>query len=152
MPFRWCPPAAETSGHFLTLLLHNSFTLSAKRFCGASSEGQSVWRPTILSRRYASRIEDAEHVWVLWQCDGRDVISPVQNLSTRGLFIETPTARSVGAVSKLGLLVPEGQIRAEAVVRHAQPDRGLGLKFNVNEDDRPRLAALLSRLRSLSRS
>jgi hypothetical protein len=111
-----------------------------------------VWRPTILSRRYASRIEDAEHVWVLWQCDGRDVISRVQNLSTRGLFIETPTARSVGAASKLGLLVPEGQIRAEAVVRHAQPDRGLGLKFNVNEDDRPRLAALLSRLRSLSRS
>lgn len=114
--------------------------------------GQSVWRPTILSRRYASRIEDAEHVWVLWQCDGRDVISRVRNLSTRGLFIETPTARSVGAVSKLGLLLPERQIRAEAVVRHAQPDRGLGLKFNVNEDDRPRLAALLSRLRSLSRS
>ena len=113
---------------------------------------QSVWRPTILSRRFASRIEDPEHVWVLWQCDGRDVVSRVQNLSTRGLFIETPTARSVGAVSKLGLLVSEGQIRAEAVVRHAQPDRGLGLKFNVNEDDRPRLAALLSRLRSFSRS
>ena len=111
-----------------------------------------MWLRTILSRRFVSRIEDPEHVWVLWQSDGRDVISRVQNLSARGLFVETPRARSVGAVSKLGLLVPEGQIRAEAVVRHSQPDRGLGLKFNVNEDDRPRLAALLSRLRSFSRS
>ncbi len=112
-----------------------------------------MWQRTILSRRFTSRIEDPEHVWVLWQCDGRDVISGVKNLSTGGLFIETPTARSVGTVSKLNLLVPEGQIRAEAVVRHSQPDRGLGLKFiTVRENDRPRLAALVTRLRSLSRS
>ena len=47
----------------------------------------------------------------------------------------------------------EGQIRAEAVVRRSVPGTGLELKFlAVSEQDRPKLAALMSRLRSLSHS
>jgi PilZ domain-containing protein len=70
-----------------------------------------------------------------------------------GLFIETPKPKPMGAVTKLNFLVEEGQIRAEAVVRHAKANSGLGLKFvAITEDDRPRLAALVTRLRNLSRS
>ncbi len=59
-----------------------------------------------------------------------------------GLFIETP--KPTGAVTKLSFLVQEGQIRAEALVWHAKPNSGLGLKFiAVTEDDRPKLAALV---------
>ena len=70
-----------------------------------------------------------------------------------GLFIETPKPKATGVVTELDFLVQEGQIRAEAIVRHAKAETGLGLKFiTVRENDRSRLATLLSRLRSLSRS
>jgi hypothetical protein len=59
----------------------------------------------------------------------------------------------VGMKAKLDFLVEEGQIRAEAIVRHSEPGNGLGLKFTaVTEQDSPHLAALLARLRSLSRA
>jgi len=65
-----------------------------------------------------------------------------------GLFIETPLVRATGTVTRLDFLVEEGQIRADAVVRHAEPGTGLGLKFTaLTEQDRPKLAALLTRLR-----
>jgi len=55
--------------------------------------------------------------------------------------------------AKLDFLVQEGQIRAEAIVRHIEPGDGLGLKFTaVTEQDSPHLAELLTRLRNLSRS
>jgi hypothetical protein len=54
----------------------------------------------------------------------------------------------VGAKTSLHFLVEEGQIRAEAVVRHVKPGRGLGLEFTaVRDEDRPRLADLMKRLR-----
>jgi hypothetical protein len=48
----------------------------------------------------------------------------------------------------LEFLVQEGQITAEAVVRRAEPGRGLAMKFTaVSEEDRLRLEALINRLR-----
>ena len=65
-----------------------------------------------------------------------------------GLFIETPQPRPEGVLTRLDFLVQEGQIRADAVVRHAKSGVGLGLKFTaVSEQDRPNLAPLLTRLR-----
>ena len=70
-----------------------------------------------------------------------------------GLFLQTGQARDVNAPIRLDFLVQEGQIRAEAVVRHVKPGSGLGLKFTaLTEEDGPRLTALMTRLRSLSRS
>lgn len=57
----------------------------------------------------------------------------------------------MGVKVKLDFLVQEGQIRAEAVVRHVEPGKGVGLKFTaVPEEDCPHLAALITRARSLS--
>jgi hypothetical protein len=51
--------------------------------------------------------------------------------------------------AKLDFLVQEGRIKADAVVRHVRRGDGLGLRFiAVGEEDRQRLKALLSRLRS----
>jgi len=70
-----------------------------------------------------------------------------------GLFVETEEVRDVDATIRLDFLVQEGQIRAEAVVRHVKPGRGLGLKFTaLTEEDSPRLTALMTRLRSSSQS
>jgi PilZ domain-containing protein len=75
----------------------------------------------------------------------------VRNLSLGGLFIETNIPTVPGVPAKLHFLVKEGQIRADAVVRHAMPGRGLGLKFTaVRNEDRLRLAELMKRLRRLS--
>lgn len=100
------------------------------------------------SRRFTTRVQTPGDVWVCWKCQGRDDVSPVRNMSMGGLFIETSLPRPSGTVTRLDFLVAEGQIRADAVVRHAEPGSGLGLRFTaLNEQDRPNLAALLSRLR-----
>ena len=100
------------------------------------------------SRRFTSRMEAHERVWVDWRCDGREDVSRVRNLSLGGLFVETPNSRDVGSTPKLEFLVQEGQIRADAVVQRAEPGRGLAMKFTtVNDGDRPRLEALINRLR-----
>lgn len=68
-----------------------------------------------------------------------------------GLFIETPKPMAVGATIKLHFLVPEGEIRTEAVVRYVKPGHGLGLEFTaVRGEDRPGLEALIKRLRGSS--
>jgi len=107
----------------------------------------------IPSRRRYSRIEKPNGVWVYWNCNGLEDISRVRDPSAQGLFLETDEARDVGETIRLDFLVQEGQIRAEAVVRHAESGSGLGLKFTaLAEEDGPRLAALMTRLRSLSQS
>ena len=71
-------------------------------------------------------------------------------MSLGGLFVETSKSHGVGSTANLDFLVREGQIRVNAVVRRVEPSRGLGLKFTaVSEEDRPRLAALIGRLRQL---
>jgi hypothetical protein len=103
------------------------------------------------SRRLSSRVESGNNVWVYWECTGDCDLSRVKNLSAGGLFIETPRTKRLGATANLHFLVQEGQIRANAVVRHVRPGGGLGLKFQaVSERDRPNLAALMRRLRSPS--
>ena len=69
-----------------------------------------------------------------------------------GLFLKTPRVKPVGTVVNLHFLVQEGQIRADANIRYVKSGGGLGLKFAaVSQEDRPRLVALLTRLRGLAR-
>jgi len=68
-------------------------------------------------------------------------------LSFGGLFVETASPRAVGATAVLDFLVQEGQIRADAVVRHLRPGHGVGLEFTIIMDgDSTLLATLLNRL------
>lgn len=104
---------------------------------------------TYPSRRLTSRVPVPGDVWVYWQCQGREDISSVRDMSMGGLFLETPQHKAEGVLTRLHFLVQEGQIRADAVVRHAKSGEGLGLKFvALNEQDQPILAALLTRLRA----
>jgi PilZ domain len=88
---------------------------------------------------------------VYWSCPGRADILRVRNLSLGGVFIETHAPQSVGTAAQIHFLVEEGQIRTQAVVRHAARARGMGVEFTaIAQEDRPKLAALLTRFRSLS--
>jgi hypothetical protein len=108
---------------------------------------------SVCSRRMSSRVETLGDVWVYWRCEGMDDVSRVCDLSVGGLFLSTsmPVPLPLGAKANLDLLVQEGQIRAEAVVRHLTPHGGLGLKFTaITDQDCPRLVALLNRIRTSS--
>ena len=108
-------------------------------------------RPSF-SRRRTSRVDVMEGVSVYWRCNGREDVSRVRNLGFGGLFIETPTQRPVGAEATIGFLVQEGQITANAVVRHVRPSGGLGLKFTaIPGQDHLRLGMLIARLRHSAR-
>jgi hypothetical protein len=100
------------------------------------------------SRRRISRISVTHDLWVYWEShSGRD-ISKVRDLSPSGLFLETRARKREGEMLNLHFLVQEGQIRAEAVVRHAISGRGLGMKISsVPTQDAPHLIRLISRLR-----
>jgi hypothetical protein len=72
-------------------------------------------------------------------------------MSLGGLFIETRASKGLGSTVKLEFLVQDGQIRADGVVKRVDPGRGLALKLTaVSEQDRPRLAKLMVRLRQSS--
>ena len=102
------------------------------------------------SKRFSSRVATPGDVYVCWGSAGYDDTSRVRDLSSGGIFLQTRKFKVVGAKTILHFLVEEGQIRAEAVVCHVEPGRGLGLKFTaVLEEDRHRLAVLMKRLRWL---
>lgn len=102
------------------------------------------------SRRMTSRVHVPGDVWVYWRCHGQEDVSLVQNMSMGGLFLETQQERAPGTEARLHFLAQEGQIRADAVVCHTRAGAGLGLKFTaLREQDRPKLAALLTRLRKM---
>lgn len=98
-------------------------------------------------RRRMSRAEADESVYAFWSCAGRESLSRVRDLSCGGLFVESPLEENIDSPVKLHFLVDEGQIRANAVVRHVSRGKGLGLKFiAIHEQDSQRLAGLIKRL------
>ena len=114
-----------------------------------SGRCQLVQKPSY-SRRALTRLPASEDIWLCWQCNGRDDVSRVLDISSDGLFIETPhLSAKEGMPAKLDFLVQEGRIKAGAVVRHVKRDSGLGLRFiAIADEDRRRLKSLLTRLRS----
>jgi hypothetical protein len=100
------------------------------------------------SRRLTSRIASLSDLWVYWHSKRHGDLSRAHDLSIGGLLIETPEAIPVGETIELNFLVQEGQIRAQAVVRHVKLGFGLGLKFTaIRAEDRPHLGDLLRRIR-----
>jgi hypothetical protein len=92
-------------------------------------------------------------LYVFWNCKKHDGLSSVLDIGARGLCISIEKSEriAVGEKIHLNFLTPDGQIRADAIVRHVRPER-LGLRLiAISEEDRAHLKALMTRLRSLSR-
>jgi c-di-GMP-binding flagellar brake protein YcgR len=105
------------------------------------------------SRRSTSRVAAPSDLWAFWNCKKHEGLSRVLDLSLGGLglSIEKSERIDVGEKVHINFLAPEGQIRADAVVRHAEPGC-LGLKFvAISDEDRPHLTALMTRVRNLAR-
>ncbi len=82
-----------------------------------------------------------------WQSGGDRVVSRVRTLGLGGLFISTPEPPPIGEVIKLFFEVPDGEVRAQAVVRDSQPGKGMGIEFTaMGHQARARLNHLLKRI------
>ena len=82
-----------------------------------------------------------------WQSGGDRVVSRVGTLGLGGLFISTPEPPPIGEVIKLFFEVPDGEVRAQAVVRDSQPGKGMGIEFTaMGHQARARLNHLLKRI------
>ena len=97
-------------------------------------------------RRRYKRVETRQGVLVYWECEKLEDTARVRDLSLGDLFVATQEALAVGATLRLDFLVQEGAIRAAGVVRHAEPGRGMGLKFtSVRGEDLQHLVELVNR-------
>jgi hypothetical protein len=93
------------------------------------------------------RIVLSEKVWVAWQSGRQRDVSRIHSLSLGGLFILTPDPPPVGALVKLLLDLPSGEVRARAVIRHAKQGKGMGIKFvSMGQEGRARLKQLMAEL------
>jgi len=98
------------------------------------------------TRRYP-RVGLPKGMLVAWQSSGERIVSRVGTLGLGGLVISTPEPPAVGEIVKLFFEVPGGEVRARAVVRDAQPGRGMGVEFTaMGMEARAQLRRLLKRL------
>ena len=98
-------------------------------------------------RRRYKRVETRQGVSVYWASEKLEDTALVRDVSLGGLFVATQEALAVGATLRLDFLVQEGAIRAAGIVRHAEPGRGMGLKFtSVRGEDLQHLVELVNRL------
>lgn len=102
--------------------------------------------PAPKRRRYP-RVGLPKGMLVAWQSRKYRVVSRVSTLGLGGIFISTPNPLPVGEFIKLCFEVPDGEIRARAVVRSLNPGRGMGVEFSAMDPvARARLCHLLRRL------
>lgn len=104
-------------------------------------------------RRGTPRAEPDKDLYAFWSCKDLGDLSRVRNLNLGGIFLETASQKELGAPVELHFLVSEGQISANAVVRHVSPGKGMGLKFATLEgQNRLRFGVLMKRLYSEDRA
>lgn len=99
------------------------------------------------SRRRYERVHLPKGPQVAWQGGGRRMISRVDSLALGGLFIATANPPEPGTSLKLLFEVPDGNVRAMAIVRTVEPGKGMGVQFTkMDPEDRARLDKVLKRL------
>jgi hypothetical protein len=99
-----------------------------------------------ISRRYP-RVGLPKGMSVAWQAGSERVVSRIGTIGLGGVFVYTKRSASVGDIVKLVFDVPDGEVRARAIVRSYEPGRGMGLEFTAMQSEaRARLTQLLRRL------
>jgi curved DNA-binding protein CbpA len=89
---------------------------------------------------------------VAWQAGGKRDVSRAETLSIGGVFLRVAKPLSPGTNLQLIFDVPSGEVRARAIVRHAKPGQGMGVKFvHMQADDRARLNRFVQHLEAEKR-
>ncbi len=94
-------------------------------------------------RRYA-RASPPQTLVVAWRTPTRNSIARISCVGLGGLYIHEQEPPPPGAVIQLLFETPNGQVRARATVRTAQPGRGMGVEFvQMRQEERARLAHMV---------
>jgi len=97
-------------------------------------------------RRYP-RKQLQKGILVAWQVAGGRHTDHAKTLGMGGLYIETSEPPAAGTYIQLLVDTPEGEVRARAVVRNADPGRGMGVEFvGMDQAARAHLHGLIKRL------
>jgi hypothetical protein len=95
------------------------------------------------TRRYV-RVELPTGMLVAWEHSSGRKVSRVRVLALGGLFISTPEPPPVGEVIQLIFEVPNGEVRARAMIRDSQKGKGMGVEFTaMGQEARARLVRLM---------
>ena len=109
-------------------------------------------QPQTRDNRRFPRIETPAGVWVSWGTGQATSVSRVSDINEGGMFISTPAAPPLGTSIKVLLVAPEGEIRAQAVVRNVTPGRGMGIEFTaLGAADKAYLDKVMTRLLAAQR-
>ena len=95
------------------------------------------------TRRYV-RVGLPKGMLVAWEHSGIRKVSRVGVLAVGGLFITTPEPPPAGDTIQMIFEVPGGEVRARAIVRDSQRNKGMGVEFtSMGQQARARLNRLM---------
>jgi PilZ domain len=97
-----------------------------------------VQHDTAQRRRYG-RVK-SPHLLVAWQASTTRSVSHLETLGLGGMFVLTKHSPPIRSMVKLLLDLPQGEVRARAVVRRVTPLKGMAVEFvSMTQEDRARL-------------
>jgi tetratricopeptide (TPR) repeat protein len=82
--------------------------------------------------------------WVGWKSVNQRNVSRLVDIGFGGLFLSTTKPADANSTIEMNFELASGQVRARAVVRYTEADKGMGLEFvQMRPEDRNRLAQFL---------
>ncbi len=97
-----------------------------------------------IPRKYP-RVRAPKGMWVGWKSAKQTCTSLAEVMGLGGLFLHTANPASEGSSIDLIFDLPNGQVRARAIVRSFQPGKGMGIQFvQMRPEDRAKLNRYLS--------
>jgi hypothetical protein len=97
-----------------------------------------------IPRKYP-RVRAPKGMWVGWKSAKQTCTSLAEVMGMGGLFLHTASPASEGSSIDLIFDLPNGQVRARAIVRSFQPGKGMGIQFvQMRPEDRAKLNRYLS--------
>ena len=98
----------------------------------------AVQEEAVQRRRYV-RVKSPK-ILVAWQASVTRSVSWLETLGLGGMFVLTKQPAPIRSVVKVLLDLPQGEVRARAIVRRIHPLKGMGLEFvSMSQEDRARL-------------
>jgi tetratricopeptide (TPR) repeat protein len=97
-----------------------------------------------IPRKYP-RVRAPKGMWVGWKSAKQTCTSLAEVMGLGGLFLHTANPAAAGSSIDLIFDLPNGQVRARAIVRSFQPGKGMGIQFvQMRPEDRAKLNRYLS--------
>ena len=83
-------------------------------------------------------------MFVGWKAAGQRTVSRAETVGMGGLFLHTANPLPMGSLLELLFDLKSGEVRAQAIVRHSSPGKGMGVQFvQMHPPDRARLNQFL---------